>query len=190
METQKVLVYRRKVKHPRIELKTGNAVLILPKDKNIKADLIIEKHRLWISKKLKFINEVKKNFKNKKLILRKENDFITIATGLIDKYCHKLKVQPRTIKFRYMKTKWGSCSKKGRISLNKLLKFIPDSVMGYVVYHELCHLIVPKHNSHFWLLVEKEFPAYKNNEQNLFGYWFLLNEKLNIINFKNSLNQF
>jgi len=178
METQKVLVYRRKVKHPRIELKTGDLVLILPKNKNINADSIIEKHSLWINKKLKFISGIKKEFKNKKLIIRKEDDFIAIATDLTDKYSHKLKVRPCKIKFRYMKTRWGSCSKSGRISLNKLLKFIPDDLMAYVIYHELCHLIVPKHNRHFWLLLEKEFPAYKSNERNLFGYWFLLNEKL------------
>ena len=179
METQKVLVYRRKVKHPRIELKTGDLVLILPKNKNINADSIIEKHSLWINKKLKFISGIKEEFKNKKLIIRKEDDFIAIATDLTDKYSHKLKVRPCKIKFRYMKTRWGSCSKNGRISLNKLLKFIPENLMRYVIYHELCHLIVPKHNSNFWLLVEKEFPAYKNNEQNLFGYWFLLNKRLN-----------
>ena len=178
METQKVSVIKRKVKYPRIELKTGKAVLILPEDSNFNADLLIEKHREWINKKLRFVSEIKKEFQGKKLFMRKDNDFVVIAINLIDKYCRKLKTRPSTVKFRYMRTKWGSCSNKGGISLNKLLKFIPDSLMAYVTYHELCHLIVPKHNRHFWLLVEKEFPEYKNNERELFGYWFLLNEKL------------
>jgi len=179
METQKILVYRREVKHPRIELKTGDVVLILPKNNSLNADLLIEKHNLWIDKKLRFISEIKEKFKDKKLINKKDDTFITTTVDLIDKYCHKLKKWPRVIKFRYMKTKWGSCSKIGRISLNKLLKFIPNNLIAYVVYHELCHLIVPKHNSNFWLLVEKEFPLYKDNEQALFGYWFLLSERLN-----------
>ena len=178
MGAQKVLVVKRKVKYPRIELKTGYVVLILPKDSNFNADLLIEKHRSWIDKKLRFVSEIKQEFQNKKLTIREDENFITVAMCLIDKYCHKLKVRPCAIKFRYMKTKWGSCSKNGRISLNKLLKFTTDNLIAYVIYHELCHLIVPKHNRHFWLLVGKEFPVYKNNERSLFGYWFLLSEKL------------
>ncbi len=178
MGVQKVLVVKRKVKYPRIELKTGDVVLILPKDSNFNADLLIEKHRSWIDKKLRFVSEIKQEFQTKKLTIRKNEDFITTVVRLIGRYCHKLKVWPCAIKFRYMKTKWGSCGKNGRISLNKLLKFTPDNLMAYVIYHELCHLIVPKHNRHFWLLVRKEFPAYKNNERELFGYWFLLSEKL------------
>ena len=178
MEAQKVSVIKRKVKYPRIELKTGEPILIMPERSNFNAHLLVEKHREWINKKLRFVGEIKKEFQDKRLFTRKDNDFVVTAINLIDKYCRKLKTQPRTVKFRYMKTKWGSCSRNGRISLNKLLKFIPDNLMAYVAYHELCHLIVPKHNRHFWLLVEKEFPAYKNHERELFGYWFLLNEKI------------
>jgi len=177
MGTQKVLVIKRKIKYPRLELKTGDVVLILPKDSNFSADLLIKKHRLWIDRKLRFVSRIKQEFQNKKLSIREDNDFVNIAIHLIDEYCGKLKVQPNVVKFRYMKTKWGSCSKNGRISLNKLLKFTPDNLIAYVIYHELCHLLVPKHNRHFWLLVGQEFPAYKENEQDLFGYWFLLNKK-------------
>ncbi len=185
METQKVLVIKRRVKYPRLELKTGSLVLILPQDGNINAGLIIKRHQLWINKKLQFINEIKQEFQNNKLFIRKDSKFVTLVESLIDKYSQKLKIQPAVVKFRYMKTRWGSCSKDGRISLNKLLMFIPDNLVAYVIYHELCHLVVPKHNRNFWLLMEKEFSTYKDNERSLFGYWFLLNKKLSKQNYKN-----
>jgi len=178
METQKVLVIKRKVKYPRLELKTGSLVLILPKGGNFNADFIIRKHQLWIDKKLQFVDEIKQEFQDNKLFVRKNDQFTTLVENLMHKYSQKLKVQPAVVKFRYMKTRWGSCGQDGRISLNKLLMFIPDDLVAYVIYHELCHLVVPKHNRSFWLLIEKEFSTYKNNERSLFGYWFLLNKKL------------
>ena len=161
METQKVLVYRRKVKHPRIELKTGDLVLILPKNKNINADSIIEKHSLWINKKLKFISGIKEEFKNKKLIIRKEDDFIAIATDLTDKYSHKLKVRLCKIKFRYMKTRWGSCSSKGNLNFNYHLIKMPKEILEYVVIHEVCHLKHLNHSKEYWGLVESLCTDYK-----------------------------
>jgi len=178
METQRVLVIKRKVKYPRLELKTGSLVLILPRDGNLNADLIIKKHQPWIDKKLQFVNEIKQEFQDNKLFVRKDSQFITLVENLVYKYSQKLKVQPTVVKFRYMKTRWGSCSQDGRISLNKLLMFIPDNLVAYVIYHELCHLVVAKHNRNFWSLMKEEFSTYKNNERSLFGYWFLLNKQL------------
>jgi predicted metal-dependent hydrolase len=64
-----------------------------------------------------------------------------------------------------MKTRWGSCTAQGNISLNCLLTLVPEAVMDYVIVHELCHRIEMNHSSRFWRLVETVLPDYKIQKQ-------------------------
>lgn len=62
---------------------------------------------------------------------------------------------------REQKTRWGSCSSRGNISLNwKLLK-APVSVSDYVILHELVHTEIMNHSTAFWSRVEEFVPDYK-----------------------------
>ena len=66
--------------------------------------------------------------------------FHAIAQPLIDKF-KKHKVEPSSIVFRDMPTRWGSCTPKGKIILNPELIKAPKGCIEYVIIHELCHLI-------------------------------------------------
>lgn len=67
--------------------------------------------------------------------------------------------------FRYMKTRWGSCSTDtGRIRINTRLVFYPDECVEYIVVHELCHLIEPSHNRRFYSFMEKFLPDYRERK--------------------------
>lgn len=59
------------------------------------------------------------------------------------------------------KTRWGSCSRKGTLSFNYRLAFMPDHIRDYVVIHELCHLRQFNHSRAFWDLVALKAPDYK-----------------------------
>lgn len=48
------------------------------------------------------------------------------------------------------RTRWGSCSPSGRISLNCKLLFLPRELVRYVMVHELCHLETFNHSKQFW----------------------------------------
>jgi predicted metal-dependent hydrolase len=51
---------------------------------------------------------------------------------------------------RLQRTRWGSCSASGSISLNAKLLFVPAELVRYVMIHELCHIRHPNHSQAFW----------------------------------------
>jgi predicted metal-dependent hydrolase len=63
---------------------------------------------------------------------------------------------------RRMKSRWGSCSpRSGRIRLNTELAKHPPRLLGYVLVHEMAHLLEPGHNSRFYSLVERALPDWR-----------------------------
>lgn len=59
---------------------------------------------------------------------------------------------------RSQRTKWGTCSTKGNVSLNWQLILAPTNVCDYVVLHELMHTKVLNHSQRFWGLLRAIFP--------------------------------
>lgn len=69
-------------------------------------------------------------------------------------------LHPRTIRIKRMKSRWGSCGPRNDLNINLLLAFVPDSVLEYVVVHELCHIRERNHAPAFWHLVAQHVPDY------------------------------
>lgn len=65
---------------------------------------------------------------------------------------------------RNQKSRWGSCSRRGTISLNWRLIQMPAHVSDYIILHELAHLRHMNHSSRFWQEVERLCPDYRAAE--------------------------
>ena len=76
---------------------------------------------------------------------------------------HGLRVSGLTI--RNQRSRWGSCSRTGRIALNYRLVQMPPSVRDYVLLHELMHLKEQNHSRRFWRLVEAACPDFRLAER-------------------------
>ena len=62
------------------------------------------------------------------------------------------------VSIRNQRSRWGSCSRRGHISLNWRLVEMPESVRDYVMIHELMHLKRMDHSPAFWALVTAACP--------------------------------
>jgi hypothetical protein len=72
---------------------------------------------------------------------------------------HQIAVNRITI--RNQKTRWGSCSRRGTISLNWRLIQAPDFVRDYIIWHELAHRRHMNHSPKFWQEVAQLCPEYR-----------------------------
>jgi predicted metal-dependent hydrolase len=69
-------------------------------------------------------------------------------------------IQISRVSVRNQKSRWGSCSRRGTISLNWRLIQTPDFVRDYIILHELGHRKQMNHSDKFWQEVERLCPDY------------------------------
>jgi hypothetical protein len=72
---------------------------------------------------------------------------------------------------RRQRTRWGSCSASGTISLNMSLLFLRPQVVRYLLVHELCHTRHMNHSARFWALVASFEPDYQELDRELLRGW-------------------
>lgn len=167
----------RNVKYPRLEFKTGKLLLVLPK--NYKKEIeLIEKHKKWIYKKNLIINLAKKEAVKKKIRAKDEEELKNFVINLAKKFSEKMGVEINKIYFKKLKSKWGSCSPRKNLTFNTLMKYLPESLIKYVVFHEVAHLKEKNHNDRFWSWITKKFRDYPKKEKELLVYWFLVQDIL------------
>ena len=71
---------------------------------------------------------------------------------------------------RDQRSRWGSCSVRGTVSLNWRLVQTPILVRDYLIVHELMHTREMNHSQRYWRCVEEAFPLYRMAEQWLRKY--------------------
>ena len=81
-------------------------------------------------------------------------------------YCFK----PSGFTIRTLKSRWGSCNSKGRITLNTQLVKLSEPYIDYVIVHELCHLKHHNHGKEFYRLLGELVPDYKALRKELKKY--------------------
>jgi predicted metal-dependent hydrolase len=117
--------------------------------------------REWIKKHLKKTREYekqKKNFNDFFLSVDKKQARKTIVNRL-RQLAGRYGFSFKQVSIRSQRTRWGSCSGKGNISLNIKLVALPAELSDYVILHELVHTRIHNHSPGFW----KELDKYVGN---------------------------
>jgi predicted metal-dependent hydrolase len=81
-----------------------------------------------------------------------------LLPALLDDVSARSGIEPVRVTVRGQRTRWGSCSARGTISLNRNLVFLPAHLVRYVLAHELVHLRVLDHSPRFWAELESLVP--------------------------------
>ena len=124
----------------------------------------------WIDKSLDKMRQRKAEQSQRKEISPQEVKLLaTRAKRVIPQrvryYADIMGVTYGRITIRMQKSRWGSCSGKGNLNFNCLLMRTPETIIDYVVVHELCHLKEMNHSPKFWAEVEKILPDYKDRRK-------------------------
>ncbi len=75
------------------------------------------------------------------------------------------------VSIRRQRSRWGSCSARGTISLNCCLLFQRAEVVDYLVIHELMHVSHMNHSPRFWAAVEKHCAGWRELDRELVQGW-------------------
>ena len=75
------------------------------------------------------------------------------------------------VSIRRQRSRWGSCSARGTISLNCCLLFQRSEVVDYLIVHELVHRSHMNHSARFWQAVERHCPDWRPLDRELVQGW-------------------
>lgn len=73
----------------------------------------------------------------------------------VARHSKRMELVPSRVDLREVRSRWGSCTRKGRIMLSWRLVMTPPEIRDYVVIHELAHLQHFDHSAAFWGLVDR-----------------------------------
>lgn len=83
-----------------------------------------------------------------------------LFTARLDHFAPMLGVRWQRLRLSSARTRWGSASTRGTISLHWRLVQMPPDIIDYVVVHELAHLLEMNHSARFWQHVARVLPDY------------------------------
>jgi len=80
-------------------------------------------------------------------------------------YAPKVGVTPRDIDIRELGNRWASYYPNGNLAFHWKCMLAPQTIIDYIVVHELCHFHHPDHTDALWNEVDKVLPAYRERKE-------------------------
>jgi hypothetical protein len=80
----------------------------------------------------------------------------------VERFAPLVGVEPAGVGIKTFRSRWGSCTAKGKLEFNWQIMMAPNRMVDYVVIHELCHLIRHDHSPEFWREMSRLMPDYQH----------------------------
>jgi predicted metal-dependent hydrolase len=80
----------------------------------------------------------------------------------VERFAPLVGVEPAGVGIKTFRSRWGSCTAKGKLEFNWQIMMAPNRMVDYVVIHELCHLIRHDHSPEFWREMTRVMPDYNH----------------------------
>jgi predicted metal-dependent hydrolase len=166
-----------RVKYARIEVREKWINLVLPYGFT-QEERLITKHAAWIEKKLNEYEALRRKSQDLELQHRNDSEFKMLIGNIINNYTHEMNTSMPVIKYRKMKRKWASMNSNRVLTVNWFMSFLPEPMISYILYHEMCHIFEMSHNSKFKNLIKRRYNDYKNLDKELKAYWIAIKSHL------------
>lgn len=166
------LTYKRTGRLSMRIVKNGNVHVSAPIGMSKKViEAFVNEHQDWIAQARKKTAERQKQqesffnrlpLTNKTQKLEASERVKKLIEPMVQHYSKIMAVSPSSISYKPMKSRWGVCNVKQRsIRYSTYLLLMPHWCVEHVVVHELCHLLEPSHNAHFYALMDKYYPRWR-----------------------------
>jgi predicted metal-dependent hydrolase len=154
-----LLEHSRRARRIVISIRTGKGVRVaVPYHTSFAYALdFVRAKKSWIKKQLTKIQEYEKHRQNFSEVFQSINKseakrrIIARLAELARQYGFTY----NKVSIRNQRSRWGSCSAKGNISLNIKLVALTPELCDYVILHELAHTRVHNHSLKFWQELDK-----------------------------------
>jgi len=132
---------------------------------------LVERFRAWIERWRSVLVEAVEISKTLRPASRTVEELKELASKIADEAVKKIPgARPCRVIVRKMRSSWGSYSSKGVITVNKLARFLPDNLISFIVYHEVCHTVSRRHDRRFRECLQEYFPNKEELEKELLAY--------------------
>jgi predicted metal-dependent hydrolase len=165
MEEDFVYTLKKSGKAKRIRLsvyRDGKVVVTVPKGlPATAAENFVFAKKDWVIKKIRFFKSADVSavrVLSRKDYLENKNEALCLVNDRLSFYNRIYGFSFDSVSIKDQRTRWGSCSRRGRLNFNYKILFLPDKLRDYIIVHEICHLKEFNHSPEFWSLVRKAFP--------------------------------
>jgi predicted metal-dependent hydrolase len=88
----------------------------------------------------------------------------------VKEFAEKFNFVYNKVFIKNIKSRWGSCSKKGNLNFSLHLMLLPEELIDYVILHELAHTEQHNHSKNFWAILDRIYDNAKAVDRKLKNY--------------------
>lgn len=171
----KYRIIRRQVRYPRLEVWGNEIWVIVPK--NMDPWRVVRENGSWLVRQIELAREAIELSRKIKFVPRTRRKFRSLIERIVQEYSRELGIKVNRVFVRKVRSAWGSCSGRGNIVISTMAQWLPERLIRYIVYHEVCHFLRWRHDKEFEKLMKEKFPDSNDLELQLQAYWIKLREQ-------------
>ncbi|MDB6170822.1 MAG: hypothetical protein JWL59_133 [Chthoniobacteraceae bacterium] len=80
-------------------------------------------------------------------------------------FAPKVGITPGRVEVRELGHRWASCAPSGNLAFHWRCMMAPQTIIDYVIVHELCHFHHLDHTDAFWNELDKVMPSFAERKQ-------------------------
>jgi predicted metal-dependent hydrolase len=163
----------RKARAPSVEFDSGQMTLVLPKGDS--PEQSVQEHAGWIGRVHAGVQAALRAAHGRELEDRSQAEFRQLVWRLAEAHAKTLGVEFYKIYFKRATEKWASCGTDGNITVNTLMRRLPERLVDYIMYHEVAHRREMDHGKAFQRIIARRYPDRAGCDMELYVYWLIVN---------------